>query len=287
MSKIFKNFVDITRIKRPIGIFLLLLPCLIGIFYANSSNLVINSQNINLTILFAIGAAAMRSAGCIINDIFDRNFDQKVARTKNRPLANGQMSLNQAYSFTATLLIIGLLVLIQFNIYAIICGFISLFLVILYPLMKRITYFPQLFLGVVFNIGFLVAILQIKQTLTIDDFLIYLALIIFTFIYDTIYGFQDIEDDLKIGVKSSSIALSKNPKNIFIALLLIAFSLILNDALDSNYGALFYLVIFFTLAYSLFLIKKWQIKNQESCLKIFKRFLVILFLVMIAYIFKS
>lgn len=282
MNKTFDNFINITRINRPIGIFLLLLPCLIGVFYAKEPG----QETLDLVILFTIGAVVMRSMGCVINDIFDRNFDQKVARTKNRPLANGQMKLSRAYFLMTILLSIGVFILTKFNLYAIICGFVAIFLAILYPLMKRITYFPQLFLGIVFNIGFLVANLQVKQTLVIDDFLVYLSLIIFTFIYDTIYGFQDIEDDLKIGVKSSSIVLSEKSKEIFVALLLIAFSMILNNALSKSYVPFFYILIFSTALYSFFLIKKWQMQDQKSCLKTFKRFSVILFLIMCAYIFK-
>lgn len=288
MKEIITNFIDISRIRRPSGIILLLLPCLIGVFtqIEQPFSNIFDEKIVKIIILFTLGAITMRSAGCIINDIFDRKIDPKVSRTKNRPLASGKMPINQAIFLLIILLVIGFVILIQFNIEAIICGIFSLFLVILYPLMKRITHFPQIFLGIVYNIGFLIATLQIKSAITKDDFLIYLALVLITFIYDTIYGFQDIEDDLKIGVKSSSIAISKSPKRILIPLLLISFLLIIDHGLKNQFNILFYSIILPLATYSILLIKKWEVKNQQNCLKIFKKFTIILTFIMIAFIFK-
>ena len=283
-----QNFIEITRIKKPTGIFLLLIPCLIGVFVNIQVPIsqLFSKEVIRLVFLFAVGATIMRSAGCIINDIIDIKFDKKVARTKNRPLASGKMTIFQAIFGLFLLLFAGFIILLQFNKLAIICAVFSLFLVILYPLMKRITYYPQVFLGVVFNIGFLIACLQIKSTITVLDLLIYLALIILTFVYDTIYGFQDIEDDLKIGVKSSSMIVTKNPRLQLILPLILSFLLIFTVAIIQNFNIEFYLTNLFALFYSILLILNCNFSNGSSCLIAFKRFSYIELIVMISFIFK-
>ncbi len=288
MNKLVKNFINITRVKRPVGIILLLIPCLIGVFSSNDQMAVqiFTREVLILIALFMVGSLVMRSAGCIINDIFDRKIDRDVSRTKDRPLASGEMKLLHAVLGLLILLIVGLLILLQFSINAIICGIFSLFLVILYPLMKRVTYFPQIFLGIVYNIGFLIAILEVKSEIVLMDLLIYFSLITLTFIYDTVYGFQDIEDDLKIGVKSSSIAVSKGPKKTLVFLAFIAFSLLFCFGYINGYEMFFFVINITALFYSVLLISKCNIGDENSCLKVFKKFTYVGFIVMISFIFK-
>ena len=198
--------INLARLNNPIGIFLLLFPCLLGITIA--------SDQINLEIftLFTLGAITMRSAGCIINDIVDRNLDKKTVRTKDRPLANEQLTLKEAYYFLLFLLIIGLLILIKLNQIVIILGLAIIPLIVLYPYMKRITYFPQLFLGIIFNWGVLMGYASIKNTLDPEIFFLYAACIFWTIGYDTIYAHQDKKTDVKIGIKSTAILFGKKTK---------------------------------------------------------------------------
>ena len=147
----------------------------------------------------------MRSAGCVINDLFDKKFDEKILRTKNRPLASGKVSRFEALILLGLLLILGFVILLQFNFKTILSGFFALALVATYPLMKRVTHYPQIFLGLTFNFGILMSGLVFLEKITLDFIILYIAGIIWTVIYDTIYAYRDIEDDLKIGVKSTAI----------------------------------------------------------------------------------
>lgn len=277
-----RNYVNLTRINRPSGIWLLMLPCFFGVFFA--------AQNPNwpctgaLLLLFALGSVVMRSAGCIINDIIDRRFDKEVARTKNRPLASGVLRLSQALTLLAFLLAVGLIILLQFNNLVKIAGIFALFLVILYPLMKRVTYYPQLFLGIVFNSGFLLANLEITHKITLSTVVFYSACIVWTLIYDTIYAFQDIEDDIAIGIKSSAIALRKTPKrNLQILAILQGFLLFLAGFLQKM-GVFYYFFAFLTICYLSFLIQKCDYKNPQICLKTFKNNVFVGVLVLISVI---
>ena len=195
------------RLDKPIGALLLFFPCSFGLLI----NLTQHSD-LSYLILFLIGSFVMRAAGCIINDLFDQKLDRKVARTKNRPLAAKQISLNEAIILLICLLIIGLCILLQLPFQAIMVGFVVIIPVILYPLAKRYTYWPQLVLGFIFNIGVIISGLTIGN-LNWQLILLYLGCIAWTLGYDTIYAFMDIEDDLKIGVKSSAIYIqNKKPK---------------------------------------------------------------------------
>lgn len=285
---IIRNFIEITRIKKPTGIVLLLTPCLTGVFANIQAPLqgLFTREVLNLILLFTAGSVIMRSAGCAINDIFDAKFDKKVARTKNRPLASGEMTSFQAIFGLFFLLAAGFLILLQLNKLAISCAIISLFLVFLYPLMKRITYYPQIFLGIVFNMGFLIACLQLKSTILITDLLIYLALAVITFVYDTVYGFQDIEDDLKIGIKSSAMVVVKNPKIKLILPVILSFFLIFTVAITRQFNLIFYAINLFGLLYSILLILRCDFSDSGQCLKVFKRFSCVEIIIMISFILK-
>ena len=158
----------------------------------------------------------MRSAGCIVNDIADKNFDKKVERTKNRPIASGKVSVKLASTYALFLCAIAFLVLINFNNFTILMALASMPLAFTYPLMKRITYWPQLFLGITFNYGLILAWISIANEVSIIPMIFYLGAIFWTLGYDTIYGFQDIKDDEIIGVKSTSINLKMIQKNFYL-----------------------------------------------------------------------
>lgn len=197
-------YARLMRLDRPIGWWLLLLPCwwglLLGQIAAGDT-----VPNLVYAALFLVGAIIMRGAGCTLNDIADRDFDAKVARTRSRPIPAGQISVQQAIIFLIALCLAGLLVLIQFNAYTILLGASSLILAAIYPFMKRVTYWPQIFLGLAFNWGALVGWSAIHGKLSWPPILLYAAGILWTLAYDTIYAHQDKEDDQLIGIKSTAL----------------------------------------------------------------------------------
>lgn len=188
------------RLDRPIGAWLLVLPCWWGVAMASRG-----FPDVAVLGLFAVGAVLMRGAGCTANDIADRNFDGKVARTATRPIPSGAVSVAQAIAFLLLLCALGLLVLVQFNPFAIALGASSLVLVGIYPFMKRVTYWPQVFLGLAFNWGALLGWAVVRGHLDVAPVVLYVAGIFWTLGYDTIYAHQDKEDDILIGIKSTAL----------------------------------------------------------------------------------
>ncbi len=201
-----RQYIALMRLGNPTGALLLYFPCVWGVALAEPY------FNWSYFLLFLLGSIVMRSAGCIINDIFDKDFDKHVERTKNRPIASGKVSVTEAIMLVLILSLIGLFVLLQFNSLSIYIGFASIILVILYPLMKRYTFFPQAFLGLTFNYGILIGYASVQESTSLGAISAYFASIFWTIGYDTIYGFQDIKDDKIIGVKSTAIFCEKNPK---------------------------------------------------------------------------
>ena len=277
------HFLELTRLKRPIGYMLLFWPCAWGLTLAYDF-----TSNYDLyffyLILFFLGSVFMRSAGCIINDIADKKIDQKVSRTKNRPIASGKISNILGLVYAAILCFCALLVLINFNNLTIILAFCSMPLAFTYPLMKRFTYWPQLFLGITFNYGLILGWTSIENEISIIPLVLYLGAIFWTLGYDTIYGYQDIADDEIIGVKSTSIKFKNNPKGfLFICYTITILSyLSLGYLMNVNYffyvGAL--LMIFHLFFYQL---KSFDSKNVDNCLKVFKSnnlfgFIVLIFI---------
>ena len=263
-------FVELTRLKRPIGYMLLFWPCLWGltIAYDFSMNLQIF---IKYALLFLSGAILMRSAGCILNDIFDKDFDSKVERTKDRPIASGKVLVNQGLFYILILCSLAFIVLIQFNLFTIILALCSMPLAFTYPLMKRFTYWPQLFLGITFNYGLILGWTSITGEISLVPLLFYLGAIFWTLGYDTIYGFQDIKDDEIIGVKSTSIKFKKNPKFFILICYLIFILTLTYIGLSLNFNkAYFGGLLLIILHLFLFQIKSLDIKSENSCLKIFK-----------------
>ena len=224
MEKII-HFFELTRLRKPIGYMLLFWPCIWGLTVAFDFT---NSAQVYLKFcfLFFCGSVLMRSAGCIINDIADKDFDSRVARTKKRPIALGKVSVKVGLFYSLILCLIALTVLLQFNFYTIILALCSMPLAFSYPYMKRFTYWPQLFLGITFNYGLILGWTAIYADLSVIPIVFYLGAIFWTLGYDTIYGFQDIKDDEIIGVKSTSIKFKKNPKIFLTFCYLLTLSLI-------------------------------------------------------------
>ena len=203
----FRPYARLMRLDRPIGTWLLLFPCWWSLAMAYQG-----WRDLGYFALFGLGALIMRGAGCTWNDITDRDFDAKVARTRTRPLPSGQVSLRQAFLFLALQLAGAFLVLVTFNRFAIVLGAASLIVVFVYPLMKRVTYWPQLFLGLAFNWGALLGWAAVKGALGPAPLLLYAAGIAWTLGYDTIYAHQDKEDDALLGLRSTALKFGERSK---------------------------------------------------------------------------
>ena len=270
MSKKLQNYIELTRIKKPIGIMLLFWPCIWGLTIAYNFEDSIYIY-IYYTVLFFLGSTLMRSAGCIINDIVDKNFDKKVRRTKSRPIASGKISVIEAFIFAVLLCIIAFFVLIQFNFLTIILAIGSMPLAFTYPYMKRFTYWPQLYLGITFNYGIILGWSSINENVSIIPIIFYLGAIFWTLGYDTIYGYQDIKDDEIIGVKSTSIKFKTNPKKFVTICYLITLTLICITGLMMNFKYVFFIFMIVPILHMFFYqIKNLNIKNDLNCLRIFK-----------------
>ena len=266
----FKLIIELTRLNKPVGFMLLFWPCLWGLTLSYNFDLTLNVF-IFYGLLFFSGSVLMRSAGCIVNDISDKNFDKLVERTKNRPVASGKISIRLAIIYAAVLCVIAFLVLINFNKFTILMALISMPLAFIYPLMKRFTYWPQLFLGITFNYGLVLAWISIKNDISLIPIIFYLGAIFWTLGYDTIYGYQDIKDDEIIGVKSTSIKFKNNPKKfILICYLTFIASLILIGVLMkfNLFYFLFLIIPIFQLIF--FQIHKLNVNDPLNCLTKFK-----------------
>ena len=265
-----KLFIDLTRLKKPIGFMLLFWPCAWGLTLAYDFTTNLKNYFFYL-ILFFLGSVLMRSAGCIVNDILDKEFDAKVFRTKNRPIASGRVSMRLGMFYAFVLCLLALLVLINFNLFTIILAIASMPLAFTYPLMKRFTYWPQLFLGITFNYGLILGWTAINDEIELIPILFYLGAIFWTLGYDTIYGYQDIKDDEIIGLKSTSIKFKGKAKKFLIICYtsLIIFFLIGAYSMNLNYN--FYLFMIFPFIHLfLYQIKIFNLKDPSSCLKAFK-----------------
>ena len=265
-----KLFIELTRLNKPIGYMLLFWPCLWGLTISYDFNSEMRMFYFYF-FLFLMGSILMRSAGCIVNDIVDKNFDKRVERTKNRPIASGKVSVNKGIVYSISLCGLAFLVLINFNKFTILMALLSMPLAFTYPLMKRFTYWPQLFLGITFNYGLLLAWISINNSINLIPIIFYVGAIFWTLGYDTIYGYQDIKDDEIIGVKSTSIKFKNNPKK-FISL---CYSLFLISLVLVGILMKFKIFYFFSLLAPLFhlifyQIKNFKISNPNICLDKFK-----------------
>ena len=265
-----KLFIDLTRLKKPIGYMLLFWPCAWGLTLAYDFNKSLNNYFFYL-ILFFLGSVLMRSAGCIVNDILDRKFDAKVFRTKNRPIASGKISVSLAIFYSLVLCFLALIVLLNFNFFTITLAFASMPLAFTYPLMKRYTYWPQLFLGITFNYGLILGWTAIKGEIDIIPIIFYFGAIFWTLGYDTIYGYQDIKDDEIIGLKSTSIKFKNNPKKFLFISYSLLFILFLVGGIFMEFSYFYYLLLIFPLIHLFFFqMRIFNFKDPSSCLKAFK-----------------
>jgi 4-hydroxybenzoate polyprenyltransferase len=263
-------FIELIRLKKPIGFMLLFWPCSWGLTLAYDFSNNWNNYFFYLS-LFFLGSIFMRSAGCIVNDILDKEFDKKVARTKNRAIASGKISIKLGLFYAVFLCFFALLVLLNFNTFTIILALGSMPLAFSYPLMKRYTYWPQLFLGITFNYGLILGWVCINNQINMMPVILYLGAIFWTLGFDTIYGYQDIKDDEVIGLKSTSIKFKRNPK----LFLIICYFIFTISLISVGYFMKFNEIFYFSLIITIFHLFFYQIynfnyKNSKNSLRIFK-----------------
>jgi len=268
MSKHLNNFINVTRINKPIGFLLLFWPCSWGLTLAYNFERD-NEIFLYYIFLFFCGSVLMRSAGCIVNDIVDENIDKKVTRTRQRPIASGSLSKILALIYVLILCSIAFLILIQFNFLTICLGVFSMLFAFTYPFMKRFTYWPQLFLGFTFNWGIIMAWTSISNEMSYVPLILYLGAIFWTLGYDTIYGLQDLSDDEIIGVKSTTIKF-KNNLNLFVGscyAISSALIFLVIAKIELGYNLIFLIFFILSLIYQMKIYKK---KDPSLCLKAFK-----------------
>ena len=250
-------YLKLGRFDRPVGVWLTVLPGFWALTLASQ-----NALPVFYYVLFILGGFAVRAAGCTINDIWDRELDKKVERTAVRPLASGQITLTGAFAFLFFCLMVGFAVLLQLPLKAIALGFFALIPIAIYPLMKRITFWPQLFLGLAFNLSILIGWLCLMPGISVPAIIMYIAAVFLTIGYDTIYAFQDIDDDLKVGIKSTAIKFQNHPK-IFVGICyIIGFALLLTATKTW--------LIAFGGAHLIWQVYSWKIADRLNSLHIFK-----------------
>ena len=264
MPKIFSTIVELLRLNKPVGYLLVFFPALFGLFLAYEEPI----DLYYMPVLF-IGSVLARSSGCVINDFFDRDFDRQVLRTKNRPLANNTISTELALIILGLLLLLTMWTLLYFTIIPIIIGIIAFCMIVIYPLMKRFTYFPQVFLGLTFNLGCLISYAEIKDDISLGALLMYTACGFWTFGYDSIYAFMDIKDDKAVGIKSSAIFLEGKYYKllIFCAYIIFIFLYIVANLSSNNYLGVIGVVAFPILLWQ---VKSLDITDPNNCLIRFK-----------------
>lgn len=258
------------RLDRPVGWWLLLLPGWWSIVLASGGLTEMGFYSWFLMLLFFIGAVVMRGAGCVINDIWDRDLDSKVERTQARPLASGQVQLRYGVMFLAWLLLIGAGILFSMNGLTILLGLASLPLVLLYPYMKRITYWPQAFLGITFNFGALMGWAAVTGQISLPAILLYIGGIFWTLGYDTVYAHQDKDDDVMAGIKSTALkfgAASKLWVGVFylLAFKMMVWAVIMASGFDWTLA-----LLILPAAHMVWQIRRWDMDDQDGSLRIFK-----------------
>lgn len=273
------EYIKLMRLNQATGYFLLFWPCSFGLLLASKNHI-----PLYLLSLFLIGSIIMRGAGCIINDIIDRDIDKHVQRTKNRPLAKGSISITQAFIFLSALLTLGFIILLNLPLQAIYVGLFSILLVILYPFMKRITNYPQFFLAITFNIGAIIGYFSISTQINTQLFLLYAACIFWTIGYDTIYGHQDKKYDKKIGIKSTSITFEKYTKKIllfFYGLMIISLSAV---GYLEGFSWIFYLFLIFAFIHILWQVLSLDTDIPQNCLIRFKSNILLGFIIFLGFL---
>ncbi len=260
------NLLELIRLNKPIGFMLLLWPCLFSLANISQNKL----DLLYWYFYFIAGSFLMRGAGCIVNDLIDINIDKKVERTSIRPLASGLISKVEAIIFLFILLIFSFIILLQFNLNAVFFALLSLPFIFLYPYMKRYTHWPQLVLGIVFNWGVLIVSIQFFDKINLYFLTLYIGCIFWTLAYDTIYAYQDIEDDIKNEIKSTAV-LFKNSGKIYVLIFYMIFLLAISFLGFANSGNFLSLIIaFLMIIFTLFYINKWNLKSKENSSYYFK-----------------
>ena len=266
----FNLFIELTRLKKPIGYMLLFWPCAWGLTLAYNFSNSLDKYFLYL-LLFFLGSILMRSAGCIVNDILDRKFDKKVSRTKDRPIASEKVSVPIGLFYVSALCLLAFLVLINFNYFTVLIALASMPLAFTYPLMKRYTYWPQLFLGITFNYGLILGWTSISEELNVFPIIFYFGAIFWTLGYDTIYGYQDIKDDEIIGVKSTSIKFKNKPKKFLYLFYLITFLSLVNLGYLMKFSYIYFIFLIVPfMHFFVYQIGNLNIKSPNNCLKLFK-----------------
>jgi 4-hydroxybenzoate polyprenyltransferase len=266
-------YLRLARLDRPIGTWLLLWPCLFGLTLGAAEQnhaFLGNPRDWLLLCLFGIGAVAMRGAGCTYNDIIDRNIDVKVARTRARPIPSGAVTPKQAWVFAAAQCAIGFIILLSLNWYAIGVGALSLILIAIYPFMKRITWWPQAWLGVTFNWGVLLGFAAQAGRTTAADLVMYIGCFFWTLGYDTIYALQDVEDDALVGVKSTARLFGKRVRVWCLLFYLMAFALIAAAATFGFRNPAAAALLVPVLAHFIWQARALDIDRPEMALRVFR-----------------
>jgi len=269
---LYRPFLRLARLDRPSPGFLLFWPCMFGLVLGaiGSERPFSSWHDIYLLVLFGIGAVVMRGAGCTYNDIVDRDIDAQVARTRGRPIPSGAVSVRTAWLFLGAQLAVGFAVLIQLNRFAIEIGAASLLLVAAYPFMKRITWWPQAWLGLTFNWGALLGFAAQTGMIDAADAMLYAGLFFWTLGYDTIYALQDVEDDALVGVKSTARLFGERVRDWVLGFYTVAFALILAAGYAEHAGWPFTLVMVAAGAHLIWQVHTLQIDNPGRCLKLFR-----------------
>jgi 4-hydroxybenzoate polyprenyltransferase len=264
-----KPYLRLTRLDRPIGWWLLLLPCWWSIALAAVADGTWGPNPWHV-LLFLIGAIVMRGAGCTWNDLVDRDIDARVERTRSRPIPSGQISVRAAIVFLIAQALVGLLVLVQFNHFAIGVGVASLAVVTIYPFMKRVTYWPQIFLGLAFSWGALMGWAAARGRLELPAFLLYAGSIAWVIHYDTIYAHQDREDDALVGLKSTALLFGSHTRPALALFSAAAVGLIGLAGITAHAGPVFALGLAAFATHLAWQIARIEIGNPESCLRMFR-----------------
>jgi 4-hydroxybenzoate polyprenyltransferase len=263
-----RPYLRLARLDRPIGSWLLLIPCWwsLGLAAMRTGEL----PRLWHVVLFFIGAFAMRGAGCTWNDLVDRDLDAKVERTRSRPIPSGQVTPRQAALFMGAQALVGLVVLLQFNRFTIICGFASLAIVAIYPFMKRITYWPQIVLGLAFSWGALMGWPAAFGRLDAPALVLYAGSIMWVIAYDTIYAHQDREDDMLIGIKSTALLFQTHTKPMLAVFYAGAVMLIGVAGLMAGGGSIFVAGIVAFAVHLAWQVRRLDIDDPALCLRLFK-----------------
>ena len=267
-----KAYALLMRLDRPIGLWLLLLPCFWGLAIGmdGMGGIFKHWDVMFLVIAFTLGAVLMRGAGCIINDLWDKDIDKEVERTRNRPLASGAVTPEQAMIFLGFLLAVSALILFTMNWVTIAIGIVGLVMSVMYPLMKRITFWPQAFLGMTFNLGILMGCSAVTGHVTSAAFIIYLGAVAWTIAYDTVYARQDVEDDMRIGMKSTPILFGENLYLCVAGFMIIAVGFIILGGISGHAFGTFYAVLALPILHAFLVLRQWQPESAQSCLATFK-----------------